>query len=204
MLSEQETKEIKEKIIAQIEQTFPAEQIASARQQIEEMSEEELENFLERNKILRTDEEGEEKKSECVFCAIASGKIKSCQIEENKGAIAVLEINPISKGHALIVARSHEEKPQKEVASLAKKVSALIKRKFKAKKVELSPSRLFGHEVINILPVYSNETFDSERKHATIEELEEVKKELTKKIERKKKTKVEVIKEKLWLPRRIP
>jgi diadenosine tetraphosphate (Ap4A) HIT family hydrolase len=202
MLSLEEATEIKEKIIAQIESTFPVEQIASAKSQIEEMNEEELERFLERNKILKNDEEGEETKNECVFCAIASRKINSCQIEENKGAIAVLEINPISKGHSLIVAKVHEEKPQKEVTSLAKKVSTLIKRKFKPKKVEISQSRLFGHEVINILPVYDKEDFNSERKHSTIEELQKVKEELTKKVERKKKPKL--IKEKLWLPKRIP
>jgi diadenosine tetraphosphate (Ap4A) HIT family hydrolase len=201
MLSPEEAIEIKEKIITQIESTFPVEQISSARQQIEEMNEEELEKFLERNKILKSDEE--EKKNECVFCAIASGKINSCQIEENKGAVAILEINPISKGHTLIVAKVHEEKPQKEVTSLAKKVSTLLKRKFKPRKVELSQSRLFGHEVISVLPVYDKEDFNSERKHSTIEELQKVKEDLTKKIERKKK-KIEVIKEKLWLPKRIP
>jgi histidine triad (HIT) family protein len=203
MLSPEEAIEIKEKIIAQIESTFPVEQIASARQQVEEMNEEELEKFLERNKILKSDEGVEEKKNECVFCAIASGKINSCQIEENKGAIAVLEINPISRGHALVVARVHEEKPQKEVTSLAKKVSTLIKRKFKPKSIQTSQSRLFGHEVINILPVYDKEDFNSERKHSTIEELQKVKEDLTKKVERKKK-KIEIIKEKLWLPKRIP
>jgi diadenosine tetraphosphate (Ap4A) HIT family hydrolase len=200
MLSKEEANEIKEKIISQIESTFPAEQVASARQQIEEMNSETLENFLENNKILQKEESG----NECVFCAIGSGKIKSCQIGENKGAIAVLDINPISKGHSLIIAKIHEEKPQKEVDSLAEKISKLIKKKLKPKKVEISQSRLFGHEVINILPIYSNESFNSERKHSTIEELEKVKEELTKKIERKQKKKIEIIKEKLWLPKRIP
>jgi histidine triad (HIT) family protein len=199
MLSEEETRDLKEKIISQIESTFPAEQISSAKKQVEEMNDEEFERFLEKNKILT---ENNESKTECVFCVIASGKIQSCQIQENKGAIAILEINPISKGHCLIIAKKHEEKPQKEVTSLAKKISALLKRKLKPERVELSQSRLFGHEVINLLPVYKNENFQSERKHSTIEELNNLKEELTKKKERKARTKV--IKEKLWLPKRIP
>jgi histidine triad (HIT) family protein len=201
MLSEEEAKEIKEKIISQIESTFPPDKITPAIQQIESMNDDELENFLERNKLLKNDEES---KNECVFCAISSGKINSCQIGENKRATAILEINPISKGHALIIAKVHEEKPQKEVAFLAKKISSLIKKKFKPKEVKISQSRLFGHEVMNILPVYDKETFDSERKKATMEELEEVKKELTKKLERKTRKKPETIREKLWLPKRIP
>ena len=165
------------------------------------MNSDELERFIEKNKILKDDEEP---KNECVFCAISSGKIQSCQIDENNGAIAVLEINPISKGHLLIIAKIHEEKPQKEVASLAEKISKLIKKKFKAKKVEISSSRLFGHEVMNILPVYDNETFNSERKHLTIEELQKVKEEIIKKAEIKLRKKPRVIKGKLWLPRKIP
>jgi histidine triad (HIT) family protein len=199
MLPENEMVEIKGKVIAQIESSFPAEQIASARKQIEEMNNEEFERFLEKNKIL-----AENKEAECVFCAIASGKINSCQIQENKGAIAVLEINPISKGHCLIIAKKHEEKPQKEVTSLAKKISSLLKRKLKPKNIEISQSRLFGHEVMNILPVYNDENFQSERNHTTTEDLNKLKEELTKKRERKARKKKEEIKEKLWLPKRIP
>jgi diadenosine tetraphosphate (Ap4A) HIT family hydrolase len=200
MLSEVEAKEMREKIIAQIESSFPAEKIAGAKQQIEAMNNEEFENFLEKNGILK---EEEESPKECVFCAIASGKIQSSVIEENKGAIAVLEINPISKGHSLIVAKIHDENPQKDVITLTKKISSLLKKKLKPKSVEISQSRLFGHEIVNLLPVYSKEDFKSERKHATTEELNAVKEELLKKKERKPRKK-RIITEKLWLPKRIP
>jgi diadenosine tetraphosphate (Ap4A) HIT family hydrolase len=202
MLSEAEAKELREKIISQIEATFPAEKIPSAKQQIEEMNDEEFEKFLEKNGILKG--EDEENSNECVFCAISSGKIQSSVIGENKGAIAVLEINPISKGHCLIIAKIHDEKPQKEVILLTKKISSLLKKKLKPKSIETSQSRVFGHEVMNILPVYDKEDFKSERKHSSLEELNKLKEELLKKRERKPKKKVEKIIEKLWLPKRIP
>jgi hypothetical protein len=202
MLSEEEAKELKEKIIAQIETTFPAEKIPSAKQQIETMNNEEFERFLEKNGILK--EANEENKNECVFCAITSGKIESSVIGENKGAVAVLEINPISKGHALIIAKVHDEKPQKDVILLEKKISSLLKRKLKPKSMETSPSRLFGHEVVNILPVYNNEDLKSERKHSSKEEINELKEMLLKKKEKKPRKKTEKITERLWLPKRIP
>jgi len=199
MLSEQETEEIKQKLISHVESTFPADQIATARQQIETMSPAELETFLEKNNIAK------DENSDCVFCSIASGKIKSVQLGENEKAVAVLEINPISKGHALIIPKNHDDEAGKEALALAEKISQTIKKKLKPKEVKISNSKLFGHNLINVLPVYSKETFDSERKKATLEDLEKIKEEIEKQpIKKEKKPKIEKIKEFLWLPKRIP
>jgi histidine triad (HIT) family protein len=203
MLSEQETEEIKEKIIEQIESTFSAEQIPSAVQQIKAMNSEQLEEFLEKNNISR--DENPNSKPECVFCSIASRKIKSCEIGENEEALAVLEINPISKGHTMIVPKNHNDKLPKSALKLAKEISKNIKKKFKPIAIKSSTSQLFGHEVMNILPVYDKEDFNSERKKINLDELEKIKEELEKKSEKKvRKPRVKKIKEFLWLPKRIP
>src|SRR4030043_798070 len=99
-----------------------------------------------------------------------SDKIKSVRIDENEGAIAVLEINPISKGHSIIIPKKHTEKISKKTLSFAKKVSKNIQKKFSPKSIEISKSKLFGHEIINLLPVYTNENFNSEKKSAKMEE----------------------------------
>jgi len=209
MLSDEETSEIKQKIISQVESTFPVEQIAGARQQIESMNSQQLENFLERNKMIKdSNKNGQEEaiENDCVFCSIVSDKIHSVKIDENEKAIAILEINPISRGHVLIIPKEHTNKSPKEAQTLAKKVSGKIKKKFSPKDIEISKSKLFGHETINVLPVYMNENFNSERKHATMEELESIKEELEKKKPEKisKKPKIEKIKEIFYLPKRIP
>lgn len=202
MLSEQEAEEIKQKIIAQVESTFPVEQIAATRQQIEAMNPEELEDFLEKKGLMK--EDNPETNSGCVFCAIASGKIKSVKLEEDEKAIAVLDINPISKGHTLIITKEHEA-DKKEAMILAKKVSNLLKKKLKPKEIKISSSKLAGHTTISILPIYSNEDFNSERKKADLEELENVREEIEKQpMKKEKKPKIEKIKEFLWLPKRIP
>jgi len=202
MLSEQEAEEIKQKIISYVESTFPAEQIELVRQQIQEMNSDELERFVEKNNIM-VDNNPEENPG-CVFCAIASGKIKSVKLDEDEKAVAVLDINPISKGHALVIPKEHEAN-EKEAMTLAKKISKLIKKKLKPKEVKISSSKLAGHITISILPVYSNEDFNSERKKISLEDLEKVKEEIEKEpVKRIRKPRIKKIKEFLWLPKRIP
>lgn len=48
-------------------------------------------------------------KNDCVFCAIGAGEIPSLKIYEDDVAIAFLDINPMSRGHALVVPRRHCE-----------------------------------------------------------------------------------------------
>ena len=86
------------------------------------------------------------------------------------------------------------------------KISNKIKSKFKPKEILTARTTLFEHEIINLIPVYKDETIDSKRYQAKKEELEDMQKILAKvkKIVMKKQ-KVEKISEKnLWLPRRIP
>lgn len=206
MLSEEESEKIKQQLISHIESTFPEDKKESAINQIELMDSEQLEGFLEKNNLLKIEENNlEEQKNECVFCSIALDKIHSCKIAENNEAIAVFEINPISKGHSLIIPKNHENFSEKEIEKLTKEVSKRIKEKFKPKEIKTSKSKLFGHEVINILPVYKEEDFNSERHSAKMEELEKLKEELEKE-ERKEEPEpiIEKVKEFFRLPKRIP
>lgn len=45
--------------------------------------------------------------NECVFCQIAKKKIPSLIIAENSKAIALLDINPVSDGHTIIIPKKH-------------------------------------------------------------------------------------------------
>lgn len=219
MLSDEETAGLKKKLFSHIETNFPPEQILSAKSQIESMNSEQLEIFLEKNNIMIPDKN---ENVECVFCAIASDKIKSVKIDENEKAIAVFEINPISKGHCIIIPKEHSDIISKEAMSLTEKISKKIKEKFSPKNIEMSESKLFGHAIVNILPVYKDENFNSEKYHMTLEELEKIKEELASDFaelrdelckrsrEEKEETikkeieSVEKIKEFFRLPKRIP
>ncbi|MBA7649248.1 hypothetical protein ES703_57043 [subsurface metagenome] len=208
MLSPEQVEQIKHQIIQQIDSNFPEDKKESAKQQIKLMSPEQLEEFLEKNKLMKTQQDSS-KNQQCIFCSIISGNIQSYKIDENEKAIAVLEINPISKGHTIIIPKEHipsSEKIPQGAFSLAKKLAKKIKTKLKLKDIKISSSNLFGHEIINILPVYENETLDSKRNQAKPEELEELQKILKEKPKEKivKKPRTKKLKEKIWLPKRIP
>ena len=60
------------------------------------MSAEQLEEFIKKNNLIQQDQQ-------CIFCSIIEGKMPSFKIAESDSAIAILEINPISKGHTIII-----------------------------------------------------------------------------------------------------
>jgi len=204
MLPPEQITQIKNQIIQQINSTFPEDKKQSAIQQIEAMNSEQLEEFLKQNNLVKPGKTQES--SQCIFCSIVSGQAQSYKINENSDAIAILEINPISKAHSLIIPKKHSEKVSKKTMQLAEKIKKNINTKFKPKSIELIPTNLFGHQVINILPIYKDETINSQRQKAKPEEFEKLKKQLEKKTKPKviKKPETKKIEEKLWLPRRIP
>lgn len=206
MLTPEQTEQVKKQIIQQIENRFPEDKKQAAISQIKAMNSDKLEDFLKQNKMIKQ-EPGEQ---QCIFCSIVFGDIASYKIDENDTAIAVLEINPISKGHALVIPKEHvsdKDKIPKSVISLAESISTLIKTKLKPKKIETSYSNLFGHEIINIIPVYDSENINLKRSQANPKELLQLQEILLNKksevISTKPKRK-KIKSEKLWLPKRIP
>jgi histidine triad (HIT) family protein len=43
----------------------------------------------------------------CIFCEIANGRIPSIRIYEDDDFISFLDINPLTRGHLLIITREH-------------------------------------------------------------------------------------------------
>jgi len=216
MLSEEQIAQIKQQFIQQIDSTFPEDKKQTAKQQIEAMNSEHLEEFLKQNKLIKTQTtqvpqtQQEPQIQQSVFRLIVEEKIPSYKIDESKYAVAVLEINPASKGHSIIIPKtpvtSIEKIPQ-PVFSLAKKISKKIKTKLKPREVNISSANIFGEFIINILPIYKNETLNSQRHKAEEKELQEIQEKLKKTSKKsivKKVTKKKKPEEKICLPQRIP
>lgn len=204
MLTLEQTEHIKQQIIQQIDENFPNDKKNDAKRQIISMNSEQLEEFLKQNQIAQ-----KQQPLQNPFRAIVAGEISSYKIDENKSALAVLEINPISKGHALVIPKKQipeGKKIPKTISSFAEKVGKKIQTRFKSKDVQISASNFLGETILNILPIYKDETLDSKRQQAKPEELEAVQKILEKKQRKKviRKPKPKKLKEKLWLPKRIP
>ena len=45
--------------------------------------------------------------SDCLFCGIVAGTVPSTTIAETERAIAFMDINPATHGHALVIPRAH-------------------------------------------------------------------------------------------------
>lgn len=158
MLNETEVKSVKQQLLKQLE-NFPPEQAGKLREQIESMSPEELEEFLAKNNITQ---EKQAKSDECVFCSIVKGKVPGYKLEESKSSLALLEINPLSRGHSLVVSKQHDKLPSSSF-TLANKIAKRIKSKFKAEDVKIENTKILGHEIIQVIPLYKDEKLEKKK-----------------------------------------
>ena len=144
------------------------------------MTTEQIEAFVEQNKLTHLS-------GQCIFCSITKGESKSYKIAENDSNIAILEINPLSKGHSLIIPLEHEAGISESTKELAKEVSEKLKEKFNPKVIDSKEKNIMGHPLIELTPIYGGE---AEKHQASEEELESLQQEIT--IEEIPETKEEI------------
>src|SRR3989344_2426530 len=187
MLDKNQAENLKKQLLSQLEDSNiqNKEEIKAS---IEEMDESQLEEFLIKNNLIKSSS-SEMSNGKCIFCSIVSKEISTYLLDENKEAIAVLEINPISKGHVIVIPKKHisssKDLPQ-QAFTLAKKLAKKIKSTLKPKEASLLFSNTFGHEIINILAIYENESLSSARKKALEDDLLNLQKILS--VKKKSKT----------------
>jgi len=161
--------EIKEQLIKQIENS-KLENKEQIKEHLQNLDEKQLKEFLKQNNLEFTDgqlrqtniQEGQTPAqtsgSQCIFCSITKNEIPSHKIAENTKAIAILELNPLSKGHSIVIPLDHikvDDLP-KSVLSLAQKIAKKIKTKLKSEDVKIETSSFQGHAFVNIIPIYKD------------------------------------------------
>ncbi len=204
-LTPEEVKELKAQLAEQITH-LPADQRQKAQAQIDAMSPQTLESMLNQQKGGTSND----KSQKTVFRMMIDKEIETVIVEENPEALAILDINPISQGHTLIIPReavSSQDKLPSQAFTLAQKVAKLLKDNLEAKSTEIQTETKFGEAIIHVIPVYDTSVnLQSTRKKSSLEEL----KELVKKIKPEEKPKIQKIKkestplETLKRSRRIP
>jgi len=214
-LTDEQAKQIKEQIFKQLE-NFPEDKREDAKNHIESLNNEQLEEFIIKNNLIKNSGElGKENGNSCIMCLISEKKIKSFSIYEDENYLAVLEINPLSEGHTILIPKKHIEKIKdipKNSEEVIKKLTKHFIKKLKINDVKIMPSEDIGHAIINIVPVYEGEEIKN-RKNAKPEELKKIKEkigELKEEKEPKRENKEEKIEIKqkpteiIKLLRRIP
>lgn len=99
-------------------------------------------------------------KKDCVFCKIAKGEIPDYRIWENDNFFAMLDINPVVKGHTLIIPKKHsrwvwdmKEKDYEEYMQVVRKIAEVLKKTFNTKWIELIIAGMgVEHSHIHVLP----------------------------------------------------
>ena len=103
-----------------------------------------------------------------IFSKIIAGEIPSYKCAEDEKHYAFLDINPVAKGHTLVVPKSEVDYlfdlPDEELAALtvfAKRVAAAIKTAYPCRKVGMAVLGLeVNHAHIHLIPLQSEGDMD--------------------------------------------
>lgn len=74
----------------------------------------------------------------CIFCRIATHEISADIVYENDHIIAFLDINPVTKGHVLVIPKTHHRWMQETPDGLVSETFVATKRIMMAMKQELT------------------------------------------------------------------
>ncbi len=204
-LTPEEVKDVRAQLREQV-QGMSEPQKSQALNQIESLSPQAIENLVDQQR-----NQASSSHEKTIYRMIVDKEVDSVRISENDFAVAVLEINPVSKGHTLIIPKSavgSNKNIPAEVFAFAEKISTKLVEGLGAKSIETQTETKFGEKTLNLIPVYDSPlNLSSPRKKAEKSELESVAKSLEPKpkkevikIEKQSPEKNEVIKKK----RRIP
>ena len=125
-----------------------------------------------------------------IFSRIVAGEISSYKVAENDKFYAFLDINPLVKGHTLVIPKQEvdyifdlSDEDLAEMQVFAKKVAAAIKSAFPCIKVGQAVIGLeVPHAHIHLIPIQkeSDMLFSNEKLKLTAEEFKEIAEKINK------------------------
>lgn len=106
----------------------------------------------------------------CIFCRIIKGELPARVVKETEGAIAFLDIDPIQKGHVLVLPKSHvpdltdmTREENTAVMSLCQDVMKSIQANYSAESITIMQNNGACMEVphvhFHIIPRFSGDGF---------------------------------------------
>lgn len=190
---------------------LPVDRRGAAQAQLDSMTDETIGAMIEQQSSGGSAGEKAAGPAKGVYRMIVDGEIPSKKVEENKEAIAVVEIRPLSKGHVIIIPKKAVQDARALPASvftLARNVAKRMATKLGASGTEIQSEKKLGEVIMNVVPTYEGKTIGAPYE-AKEDELAEVYASLRlvkkPKVEKVKVAKKEVREDRvLKLPRRIP
>lgn len=107
---------------------------------------------------------------DCVFCKIIKGDIPSYTIYEDEIVKVILDINPVSNGHMLIIPKTHyvnlmdiDDSVLSHIMNISKELYKKYKDKLNMDGLTITQNNDYGQEVkhfhIHVIPRYKNDKF---------------------------------------------
>lgn len=125
----------------------------------------------------------------CIFCKIANGEIPSATLYEDEEFRVILDLNPASKGHALILPKKHasdlfdlSDEMAGRAIVLAKKIASVLKEGLHADGINVvqnngeAAGQTVFHYHMHLIPRYEGDTVNINWSPSTL--TEEDKKEI--------------------------
>ncbi|KAL0481208.1 hypothetical protein AKO1_012627 [Acrasis kona] len=123
----------------------------------------------------------------CVFCSIINRKLPSSIVYEDEDIIAFMDINPVNKGHTLVVPKIHEQymcdipdETSQKIFPLAQRINKNLRRLSEASDsgIKLEAVNLFladgiaaGQEVyhshLHVIPRFKGDSFKLHNQYGT-------------------------------------
>ena len=226
-ITDDQSKSIKQQLLKQVE-SFPEEKREEIKEYILGLNNQQLEEFLIKNKLMKEDgtmDEPVQNKKElppgtnpdCIYCLLGNKAMNSLSIYEDNDYLGILEIKPLSPGQIVLVPKKHVKETQalkSKAFSVADKIGKHLVKQLSAETFQISSSDELKHAIINIIPVYKGKELDRKRPQANQKELQDLANKIgqMKASDKKPRTKKEKVEKKpepkktelVKLSRRIP
>jgi histidine triad (HIT) family protein len=108
------------------------------------------------------------KKPGCIFCKIVAGKAEAYRIYEDELSLAILDINPFTQGHCLVLSKRHvpwwhdlTEEETKRLFSVSRIIARRLKKALNPDFVCMyARGRRIPHTHIFLVPTFSGDLLD--------------------------------------------
>ncbi len=108
---------------------------------------------------------------DCIFCKIIKGEIDAYTIYEDDIVKVILDANPVTNGHSLVLPKKHytnlmdiDEETLKHIHKIAKHIYELLKDKLNCDGFTLTQNNDYGqaikHYHLHLIPRYKNDNID--------------------------------------------
>lgn len=188
-LTDEQAEKVKENLFSQLK-SLPKEQAETLREKIEEMNNDELEEFI-------SQKQQQPGKKQCLFCQIAKGAVETIKVYEDDKVLAMMDIMPAKLGQVIVIPKQHfqflfqlNDEIRDHLFDIVSLLEEIIVNVTKSNgiNIHISQGQTAGQNVphlsINLIPrkEKDNINFDWQRSQADKKELQKIADEMSERI----------------------